>query len=259
MIKVVIAEDEKRIREGLVGAVPWSDLGFEVAGSGPNGVVALDLVRRLVPQREPGLLITDIRMPKMDGLQLLKEARAASPKLRVFILSGYDEFAYAQRAITYGASEFLVKPVSEEDLVAALERARSAIREEDSVSLPAQLRTATEGDGRGGGSRFMRRIESYVERHYRRDLPVKEVADFVGLSPNYFSHLFKQERGMSFVDYLNAVRIAAACRLLEESGLKVYEIAEEVGFTDYKYFSTVFRKVTGESPTKYRPEAENIH
>lgn len=254
MIKVVIAEDEKRIREGLVGAVPWSELGYEVSGSAPNGLLALDLVRRL----EPALLVTDIRMPKMDGLQLLKEAREAFPKLRVVILSGYGEFAYAQQAIKYGASEFLLKPVSEEELVAVLERLRQAIREEDSASLPALLRSQTEGEGRGGGSRLMRRIESYVERNYRRDLPVKEVADFVGLSPNYFSHLFKQERGCSFVDYVNAVRIAAACRLLEESGLKVYEIAEEVGFTDYKYFSTVFRKITGDSPTKYRPEAENI-
>lgn len=254
MIKVVIAEDEKRIREGLVCTVPWTDWGFEVAGSAGNGEAALELVSRI----DPGLLITDIRMPKMDGLQLLKEARAAHPRLKVLILSGYDEFAYAQRAIKYGAFDFLVKPVSDEELAEALGRVRASIRAEEEERLPANLKIGVEAEDGAANSRLIRRIESYVEQHYRRDMSIREVSDFAGLSPNYFSHLFKKSRGMGFTDYVNAVRIAKACRLLEESGMKIYEIAENVGFTDYKYFSTVFRKITGESPTRYRPEAESI-
>lgn len=254
MIKAVIAEDEKRIREGLIGAIPWGELGFEVAGAAANGVLALELVLSVKPR----LLITDIRMPKMDGLELLKEARGADPRLKVLILSGYDEFAYAQRALKYGAFDFLVKPVSDEEFCAALERVRAAIREEDDALLPSAVRRAADVDPAAANHRLLRQVEAYVEKHYRRDLSVREAAEHVGLSPNYFSHLFKKARGMGFTDYLNSVRVAAACRLLEGSGLKIYEIAEEVGFTDYKYFSTVFRRITGEPPTRYRPEAESI-
>lgn len=251
MIQVIIAEDEKRIREGLVCALPWAELGFEVAGSASNGTAALELARRLKPR----LLITDIRMPKMDGLELLRAVRQEIPKIKVLILSGYDEFAYAREALKYGASDFLVKPIGDEELIAALERVRAVIREEDSAGLPPQLKAVADADA--GSHRLVRRVESFVEQHYRRDLSIKEVADYAGLSPNYFSHLFKKASGLSFTDYLNSVRVAKACRLLEETSLKIYEIAEEVGFTDYKYFSTVFRKITGDPPTKYRPEAES--
>lgn len=271
MIKVIIAEDEKAIREGLVATVPWASIGFEVVGSAGNGQAALDLAER----EKPAVVITDIRMPKMDGIQLLRELKARLPRAKVVILSGYDEFTYAQQAIKHGASDFLVKPVNVDEVVEAMKRIKATLLKELIDSPPpllqaqspealaagtaAALSTGTELTG--GSSpptaddhRLVRQAEDFIAKNYRRDISVKEVADLVGLSPNYFSHLFKKTNGSSFTEYVNAVRVAQARRLLAESDLKIYEIAETVGYTDYKYFSAVFTKLAGASPTRYRPE-----
>jgi two-component system response regulator YesN len=270
VIKVIIAEDEKAIREGLVATVPWASIGFEVVGSAGNGQAALELAER----EKPAVVITDIRMPKMDGIQLLRELKARLPRAKVVILSGYDEFSYAQQAIKHGASDFLVKPVNVDEVVDAMRRIKTVLLEElidspppsiqaqASESLAAGLAAGTAGTELAGASsptsaddhRLIRQAEDFIAKNYRRDISVKEVADLVGLSPNYFSHLFKKTTGASFTEYVNAVRVAQARRLLAESDLKIYEIAETVGYTDYKYFSAVFTKLAGASPTRYRPE-----
>jgi two-component system response regulator YesN len=271
VIKVIIAEDEKAIREGLVATVPWAALGFEVSGSASNGQAALDLAER----EKPAVVITDIRMPKMDGIQLLRELKARLPRAKVVILSGYDEFSYAQQAIKHGASDFLVKPVNVDEVVEAMKRIKATLLEEliDSPPPPLQAQapeshaaalsvgtelaaspTSSAAAPSADDHRLVRQAEEFIAKHYRRDISVKEVADLVGLSPNYFSHLFKKTNGASFTEYVNAVRVAQARRLLAESDLKIYEIAETVGYTDYKYFSAVFTKLAGASPTRYRPE-----
>ncbi len=261
MFKVIIAEDEKTIREGLVATVPWQELGFEVAGAAGNGQAALDLAEKA----RPSAVITDIRMPKMDGIRLLRELKARFPRTKVLILSGYDEFAYAQQAVKHGAFDFLVKPVDIDEITAALRRLKAAlIGELIDAPPPAPLLAAAEPAGpspaprlaeaEAEDHRLVRQVEDFVARNYRRDISVKEVADLVRLSPNYFSHLFKKTTGASFTEYVNAVRVAQARRLLAESDLKIYEIAETVGYTDYKYFSAVFTKLAGASPSRYRPE-----
>ncbi len=261
MFKVIIAEDEKAIREGLVATVPWSDLGFEIAGSAGNGQSALDLAEKT----RPAAVITDIRMPKMDGIQLLRELETRLPRTKVLILSGYDEFAYAQQAVKHGAFDFLVKPVDIDEITAALRRLKAAlIGELIDAKPPSPHLAAAPGEplpdaplpaeADAEDHRLIRQVEDFVARNYRRDISVKEVADLVRLSPNYFSHLFKKTTGASFTEYVNAVRVAQARRLLAESDLKIYEIAETVGYTDYKYFSAVFARLAGSSPSRYRPE-----
>lgn len=252
MIKVIIAEDEKAIREGLVSTVPWLELGFEVAGSAGNGQAALELAERT----RPSVVITDIRMPKMDGIQLLRELRARLPRTKVVILSGYDEFTYAQQAIKHGAADFLVKPVNIDEIVEAMRRLKATFLKEliDSPAPPPQAGPESAAAPSADDHRLIRQAEDFVAKNYRRDISVKEVADLVRLSPNYFSHLFKKTTGANFTEYVNAVRVAQARRLLAESDLKIYEIAETVGYTDYKYFSAVFTRLAGSSPSRYRPE-----
>ena len=104
-IKVLIVDDEQIIREGLRLTIDWEKYGFTVIGSASNGEKAL----LLCEEQSPDLVITDIRMPVMDGLELTKELIARYPKVRIIILSAYDDFKYAQKAISYGASEYLLK------------------------------------------------------------------------------------------------------------------------------------------------------
>jgi len=342
VIKVLIADDEKRIRDGLSATIPWAEMGMEVVGTAANGEAALALARETRPQ----IILTDVRMPRMDGLEFLKQAKAFLPGVKVVILSAYDEFSYAQQAVKLGVRDYLVKPVGEAEIRAVLEALAGELRREteadtglqqpgpgSSARLTEAVRKGDPGaafqalgewrrgpvpeveaarvqaidlvdqliqDLRQDGFEFregespspasvhstvlgltkateveawledqVRALAAFVARNYRSnhrlivrralefidahssgDLAVEQVAAFVGLSPNYFSHLFKKVRGQGFKDYLNAVRIEKARTLLAAGGHKVYEVAQMVGFSDYKYFSAVFKKVTGTSPTR---------
>ena len=254
MIPVVIAEDEKQTRDGLTKIIPWSNFGFEIKGAVSNGIEALALLRNIASD---SLLITDIRMPKMDGISLLKVVRKEELPVKVLIISGYDDFAYAREVIKYGGADYLIKPVSEEDLENVLKDIKNSFEVEGerkllpSLRLPQDKKTVMDDT-------FMHTIESYVYKNYRHAVSIADVANLVHLSENYFSHLFKQLSGETFTHYLNKVRISKSCRLLEKGNLKIYEIAEQVGFTNYKYFNSIFKKITGQSPTKYKSAIREI-
>lgn len=342
MIRVLIADDEKRIRDGLSATIPWGDLGMEVVGTAAHGEAALALARETRPQ----IILTDVRMPRMDGLEFLKQAKAFLPRVKVVILSGYDDFTYAQQAVKLGVSDYLVKPVGAEEITAVLKNLAADLRDEigvepvptgDPTRSPARLAEAVRrgdqaaafvalGEWRQGDTReledsrrqaidlvdlliqhlrqdgfefregespspaqvhstvlglgtvaeveawlddqvgalsvfvaqnyrnnhrlIVRRALEFIDARSSGDLTAEQVAAAVGLSPNYFSHLFKKVRGQGFKDHLNALRIEKAQTLLAGGGLKVYEVAQLVGFSDYKYFSAVFKRVTGTSPTR---------
>jgi two-component system response regulator YesN len=128
MVKIFLAEDEKIVREGIKNGIPWERYGFEFAGEAPDGELAYPLILKA----RPDILLTDIRMPFMDGLELAEMVKRELPDLRIMFFSGYDDFEYAKRAIKIGAADYLLKPVSSSQLLEALERMSEAIIQEKS-------------------------------------------------------------------------------------------------------------------------------
>ncbi len=126
MIKVFITEDESIVREGLRDIVPWEKYGFEFVGDAPDGEIALPLIRRL----KPDVLITDIKMPFMDGLALSSIVSRELPDTKIIILSGYSDFEYARQAIALNVDQYLLKPITKAAILKALERTRQEIQEE---------------------------------------------------------------------------------------------------------------------------------
>jgi two-component system response regulator YesN len=124
--KVFLVEDEITTREGIRDAVDWRAAGYQFCGEAPDGEIALPLIR----ERQPETVITDIKMPFMDGLQLCRILRETLPSTKIIILSGHDEFRYAQEAIQVGVTEYLLKPIVPQDLVAALRKVARQIDEE---------------------------------------------------------------------------------------------------------------------------------
>ena len=108
----MIVEDEEQIRNGLRKHVPWNEMGFEVVGEAPNGANALRQITLLKPE----VVLTDVRMPEMDGLEFMACIRSHDADIKIVVLSGYDEFTYAQKAIEYGASAYLLKPIKDEEI-----------------------------------------------------------------------------------------------------------------------------------------------
>lgn len=118
---VVVADDEDELREALCRMVPWEELGFRLVGDASNGLDALELVE----QKEPDLLVTDIRMPFISGIDLARQVREIRPSMHIAFLSGFDDFEYAKQAIQYNIISYMLKPITREGLVKEL----TAIRE----------------------------------------------------------------------------------------------------------------------------------
>lgn len=122
---LILVDDEAHVRSSIRANTPWNDYGFNVIGEANNGIEAIELVEDL----KPDVIITDIRMPYLDGIELIKQIREIQPTITIIILSGYDEFTYAQTAIHYNVKEYILKPVSKKDFCDLLERTKLMLDE----------------------------------------------------------------------------------------------------------------------------------
>lgn len=116
MLKIIIADDEDKICQLIYKLVDWKSIQMEVVGIAHNGIEAFDLVKI----HNPDIAITDIRMPGLDGLEFIEKAKEVNPNLEFIIISGYQQFEYAQKAIKYGVSDYLLKPIKKDELVGTL-------------------------------------------------------------------------------------------------------------------------------------------
>lgn len=131
MYTVIVADDEYELRQSMIDAINWNQIGFEVVGEAENGAEALELVERL----EPDLLLTDIKMPFISGIELARRVREVRPSMQIAFLSGYDDFQYAQQAIQYNIIKYLLKPISCEQLQAELEDIRRLMDERQQLFI----------------------------------------------------------------------------------------------------------------------------
>lgn len=153
MIKVIIADDEENVCRLIRGLINWDLLGMEIAGIAHNGVETLDLIKAL----SPDLIITDIRMPGYDGLEMIRRATNINPELDFIIISGYDHFEYAQNAIKYGVSDYLLKPIKKDDLLAALNKMREKyLRRTEQLNHEEQLKKQMKNDVRKIRANFIK-------------------------------------------------------------------------------------------------------
>jgi two-component system, response regulator YesN len=243
--RAIVAEDEPMIREGLCRDIAEAHPGFVVAGEAHNGRAALDLAEEL----SPDLLVTDIRMPVMDGLELIERCYRFHPAMALIIVSGYGDFAYAKTAIRFGVSDYLLKPVEEPDLAAALARAYLRLsKEEENFASP--LGDTLEAGARG---RMVEMVAELLRGRFREHPSINALAESFHVSPAYLTRAFKESLGVSPGRYALDLRMGAARKMLEEKGAKeIKEIAAELGYSDQCYFSRAFRRIVGLSPLEYR-------
>ena len=363
-MKILIVEDEWKTLKGLSNLIAELGGEYEMTGQARSGEEGI----RMAMELHPDIIITDIRMNGMTGLEMIKALNEEKLDCRYIILSGYAEFQYAKEAITIGISEYLLKPVTAASLTAVLRKVKEEIREEKEKSrlleryfvsyekynefldktdytgvdrkliqdflklgsageegmfideylaavgennyrslllrqymtidiffcvqeflkglsvcadeIPPELGDikyipkivgseeqtvsylkelfafAISERDRVSGNRYGSLIDTakqYLAEHFEsNDVSLNTVAAQVGVSSSYFSSIFKQETGQSFVEYLTKLRIDKACELLRCTTLRTSEIGERVGYNDPHYFSATFKKVTGVSPKDYK-------
>lgn len=240
-IKLLIADDEDTIRNGIAKYIQLHTDRFDKIYLAANGREALDIILR----DRPDILFLDVQMPLLTGIEVMQEAKRADALPYTMILSAYDEFKYCQQALRLGAKEYLLKPVRSSDI---LQMANQAANELFGADKQLTIESTEEKNY------LVELAREYVEEHYYENLMLADVAQKVGISSGYLSTLFQRQLSKGFVDYLNEVRIEHACSYLLQNYLKTYEIAYKVGFRDEKYFSRVFKKVKGQSPSEYRKQ-----
>lgn len=256
MFRVAIIDDEPLIVEGLCRTLPWEKWNCQVSGSAYNGKEGLEMIRQV----QPNIIITDINMPELDGLKMIAALKSEFPDMQLIILTGYREFEYAREAISLGVARFLLKPSKMSELEEALEEVTKRLAQSDEffpeIPLPDSERT-DEGDKdltyhTEANSFIVKNALEYIRENSQEKLRLVDVADQVYVSQWHLSKLLNKHTGKTFSDILNSARIDKAKELLGDPSLRIYDVAEMVGFQDLAHFSRVFKKIEGVSANEYR-------
>ena len=243
MYSIIIVEDEYLVRQGIAFLVDYEQFGMQVIAQAENGREAWQKFQ----ENPADILLTDINMPQMNGLELAKLVRDQAPKCHIVFLTGYDDFDYARTAIKLGADDYLLKPFSKDDVEEMLAKVQTKL---DKERKKAQIQNLVD---QGQHSELE---EAIHERLADSELSLKNLAFQLGFSPSYLSVLIKKELGLPFQDYLIQERMKKAKLLLLTTDLKIYEIAEQVGFEDMNYFSQRFKQVVGLTPRQFKKGEE---
>ncbi|WP_295505007.1 response regulator [uncultured Streptococcus sp.] len=243
MYSIMIVEDEYLVRQGIASLVDYEQFGMQVIAQAENGREAWQKFQ----ENPADILLTDINMPQMNGLELAKLVRDQVPTCHIVFLTGYDDFDYARTAIKLGADDYLLKPFSKDDVEEMLAKVQTKL---DKERKKAQIQNLVD---QGQRSELE---EAIHERLADSELSLKSLASQLGFSPSYLSVLIKKELGLPFQDYLIQERMKKAKLLLLTTDLKIYEIAEQVGFEDMNYFSQRFKQVVGLTPRQFKKGEE---
>jgi two-component system, response regulator YesN len=244
MYNLLIADDEELEREALHLFVVQSETD---AVSIAECVSGTELIKKCMEIR-PDIIILDINMPGLNGLEALKKIRQADCRALVIISSAYDQFDYAVAAMQLGVINFLVKPVKKEVLIGALSKAKEMLK--CGQNSPAALQSNETAKGLMPQS--IQRIIDYLETNYNRQISLDDIAENCGCSKYHMSHIFRQHTGTTISCCLLDLRLKKAKELLETTARSIKEISAVTGFSDPNYFSLVFKKNTGISPVQYR-------
>lgn len=254
MWTTVIVEDEMLVRKYVRKIIEGNETGFRVIGECEDGNEGLERIR----EEKPDLVISDIVMPGMDGIELLKQTRSSGIGSRFLMLTCMNEFEYARQAVEFGASNYILKlSMNESALVKALSRIGQEL--EERKAQEKLLQRAKRFFGGSGESEKqetdhaeINKIIAFMQEHYEQDITLSSMASFVSMDQSYLSGLFKRKTGETLTDYLHKVRIEQAKRFLEDTNLTIGEIAGKVGFANDNYFIKIFKRREDCTPTDYR-------
>lgn len=244
MYSAIIIDDEKYVIKSLKATL--RDMAhFTFVAEFNDGLSALDYLRA----EQPDLAFVDVRLPGLNGLELLRQAKAENLPTLFIVISGFADFTYAQTAMLYNALGYCLKPFDRAELLGVLEKARALLA---ARPAPAPVPAGTTPTR----SRTVNTMLAYLEEHYMDDISMQSLANLCHMSLNYAGQQFRQTMNQTFSSYLTSLRIRRAIELLTSTDLPVSQVAAQVGYRDYFYFAKVFKRATGMTPSSYRHEDE---
>lgn len=250
-LRLIIVDDEPMIRSGLVDLFPWDALGYDVVGQFDHGKQAFDYV-----QANPvDVILTDIRMPIMDGITLAKSVREINLDVIIVFLSSYTEFEYARQGLLHGVRDYIVKPVKYQVLIETFTKLyESTLMKIDNPQTEPSETEEIAAPYQGYYSEIISSIKSYVKENLDT-ASLETAAAQVGFTPNYISRIFHKYAQITFSDYLLTERMKMAASLLHDINIKLYEVSQMVGYDNAKSFSRAFSQYYGTTPTEFRKQS----
>lgn len=265
MLTAILIDDEiltpKSIKKMLER---HEELEVTVIGMFTDAQTAL----RHLEVEKPDLAIVDIRMPNMDGIQLMQFMRERKIDTEVIVLSAHREFEYAQQALEHGAVAYLTKPLDDADLIKAVSQARTRIEEQefarrlgkrlaqmqekDQMRLLREISEKAAPDGPPDSDGVIEKAKEYCQQHFAQEIDLQQVADYVCMNRNYFCDFFKKNTGQHFSEYLTLIRMEKAKELLLKTEYRSQAIAALCGYKNSSHFGRVFKAFTGMTPKEYR-------
>lgn len=255
MYKVLIVEDEEMIRKGLRYTFDWLKVDCVVVDEATDGREGLEKIQTL----KPDIILTDITMPIMDGITMLEKS-INDFTYSAIIISGYDEFDFAKKAIKLGVSEYLLKPVEQEQLFQALERAKEQVKLKKQYDILLNSSKHIEDievleidliENNAQASKHVAYMLEYVRDNYHKKISIQDLVELLDMSSTYLNQKFKEETTYTFNEFVNRYRIQKSIDYMKKGEGKIYNIATDVGFSDYRYFISVFKKYANCLPSDF--------
>lgn len=284
MWRVLIVDDEKIERNGLTKLISKLQLPVETDDA-PNGEVALEKIQ----DKKFDILLTDIKMPFIDGLELARRAREISPEMVVIIFTAYGDFQKAQQAIQAHVYHYILKPIDITEFKAVMEECfatlnqrntlaknirelectarlqnrqelliRSLLGRESDSEVKGQILQVLQRNGdQANAAAISHAVAAALEiihKEYASPLSLESIANRVYLTPSYLSALFHRQTGINIIKYLNNYRLDISVDLVKNTNKRVHDIAETVGFKGDSYFISQFKHRFGMTPAQSRGE-----
>ncbi len=238
-MNLLIVDDERLEVDVIEKLVNKEETGIEEIYTAYSMNQAMEVIRT----NQVDILLTDIEMPKGSGHRLVEWVRSEEWKIVPIFLTSHAVFDYAQQALTLRVNAYLLKPIETDELNHALKKAI----EEHLKSYPRE-----ENDTIKKIPEIINQVQNYIQNHLNNELSRTELAAQVYLHPDYLSHMFKDKTGMSISDYIMKARMDHACELLRGTEKQVSEIAMESGYGSIAYFTQIFKRIKGMTPSEYR-------
>jgi len=255
MYRVLLVDDETWALVGIRKIFKWQEKGFEVIGETTDPEDAL----QMICEQKPDVVFTDIRMPEMSGIELMKMTKEKGINTEFIIISGFAEFCYAQEALQQGAFDYQLKPLQYNEaegildrLFTHLEQKKKSVNHTDKYLDNNSVLNDSHNYDTVYTSENFRNLLKYINQNFNKELYLKDLSCQFFINETYCCELFKKVTGKTFSEYMNSLRIKKACELLETGDLSVDEVAREIGYRDYYYFNKVFKKYIGFTPFQYK-------
>jgi len=247
-IRTIVVEDEELILNNVVKKIQAADPAFRIVATALDGAAAW----RLLQDAPVDLLVTDIHLPVIDGLELIKRTHQKFPKVQKIIVSGYNEFEYAKHALQYEVADYLLKPVKtkELELVLAKVKAKAALEGEQ---REAAAKVSKLDGASAAPEQIVQSVQLFLKANFAKELNLEDISRQFNFNPSYLTKIFIKHTGEPPSKYLITLRIHEAKHLLQTTKeLSVKEVGERVGYPDPYYFSRIFKQVTGVTPSEFR-------